>query len=1000
VLVDAASDPLQVYKCVDDNGHIYLGVIHPESRLAQELLFTRAEFSERVRIMVSQRYGACHSRTCCTRDQFELAIEALRLQSAHLLDPFHAINASQIDLLPHQADAVYRHILPQARIRYLLADDPGLGKTIMAGLVLKELQARGVVNRCLIVVPAHLQEQWQRELSDWFREDVAVLDKGTLSNAKHAMYFEKHPIVITSMDFAKRDPARSVLAGQQWDLLIVDEAHKLSAKQSGRNVDKSKRYQLAEALGPQSRHILFLTATPHNGNDSSYHLLLNLLEPRLFSTPGQLRQASRTEHGVPFVLRRSKDRVTDLSGNRLFPTRSVETLTLTMTPQERAVYDEVTEYVRQWYPYTPDLSWLSERRRRNIALALTVLQRRVTSGMTAIRHSLNRRRSKLQGLVSAWESWMAVETGLLALDADETVAELDDQQAGEWDRLQERIEGVSAAVTLEELHMEIQHLDDLVKLVQRVEASGQESKLQQIQQVIEQHLVSNPDEKLLIFSEFKDTVLFLNDYLEDAGLSVAMIHGGMDMSERRRQEQRFRDQAQVMVATDAAAEGINLQFCRLMINYDLPWNPNRLEQRMGRIHRYGQTRDCFVWNLLYEDTREGDILSRLFQKIERMKARPELGDTIYDVISAVLAGVSLERQMMDAIVDDDTTEIDLYIEHDLEDRVEEFMRLLKDNALAARHIDLSEVRESLQQSLDEAVTSQDVERFTRQAVNRLGGGLVKDTTHGQGVFRLGIPESLRDGFKAVGYESGLRIAFDRAVARDRGVAFFAPGHPILDRLIDSVRPGSPEPPRAVLRDPEWRSGTLWVYRIAVVDGDNEKVVDRVCALFRCAHSGRIVPRDLRAISALPAGPPLDLVPEALMQRIEVDEMAARREAVRQIEPQRLSARDQREHEAGIRREWLTASFTALLREADEKIDAYRLRLARGERIIAGPLAIEEQHRAALVREWDERLEQLQRGTQLTVLAPELQALAIVIGTAAAPASGRNLADHELSADPA
>jgi SNF2 family DNA or RNA helicase len=1000
VLVDASGDPLHVYKCDDDHGHIYLGVIHPETRLAQEYLFTSAEFHERVRVLAPRDCRVCQSPAYCSRDQFELAVEALRLQSAHLIDPFHAISVSQIDLLPHQAEAVYRHILPQARIRFLLADDPGLGKTIEAGLVLKELQARDAVRTCLIVVPAHLREQWQRELSDWFQQDVAVLDKGTLTNAKHAMYFEKHPIVITSMDFAKRDPARALLLRQQWDLLIVDEAHKLSAKRSGRKVDKSKRYQLAEALASQSRHILFLTATPHNGNDSSYHLLLDLLEPRLFSTPARLRQAARAEAGLPFVLRRSKDRVTDLSGHRLFPARSVETIALTMTPQEHEVYDQVTEYVRQWYPYTSDLSWLSKVQKLNIALALTVLQRRVTSGMAATRHSLIRRRSKLKGLVNAWQDWKSANTGLLALDMDETVAELDDQQAREWERLQERIEGVSAADTLDELHMEIQHLDDLVKLVQRVEAAGQESKLQQLERVVEQYLWANPDEKLLIFSEFKDTVTFLNSHLEAAGLSVAMIHGGMDIQERRRQEQRFRDQAQVMVATDAAAEGINLQFCRLMINYDLPWNPNRLEQRMGRIHRYGQTRDCFVWNLLYEETREGDILSRLLQKIERMKARPELGDTIYDVISTVLDGASLERRIMDAVVEDDTTAVDLYIERDLEDRVEEFTRLLKDNALAAEHIDLSEVRELRQISLNESVTLDDVERFTRLAIDWLGGGLVDDTQGGQGVFRLGIPQSLQTQFKAAGYTPGLSVAFDRSIARDCGVAFLSPGHPILDRLIDSVRPSFPEPPRAVLRDPEGRTGTLWVYRIAAVDGHNEKVLERVCPLFRCAASGDITPLDLRSIRDMRPGPPLDAVPDDLLQRIEGDEMAVRQEVARVMALDRQRARERRMRDASIRHEWLKMSFATLLRESDEKIATYRLRQARGERSIAGPLAIEEQHRADLARELDGRLERLQQGTRLTVRAPELQSFAIIVGANVPIASGSHLADHQLSADPA
>jgi superfamily II DNA or RNA helicase len=364
IRIDPFPEEAEVYRLTEEGDRVVLGVIFHPSGQAKSLVLDRQELARRVHRLPS--LGENLLAQALPRDPFLLFAEATRMRLAHAFDPHYAVSVTQVDLLPHQVDAVYRHILPLPRVRFLLADDPGLGKTIMAGLVLKELKARGVVHRTLLVVPAHLQDQWQRELRDWFREDFVPLRRDLLRNLLSADFFHRNPQVLVSLDFARREDVRELLARQSWDFVIVDEAHKLSATRYGQKVYKTKRYQLGEALAPQATHLLFLTATPHRGDDHAYFLL----------------------EGLPFVLRRSKEQVTDLQGRKLFRRREVQTVPVPLTDAERRLYDAVTAYVRRWYAA---VSGRTDRRSRNVALALTVLQRRLSSSLFAVRESLRRR---------------------------------------------------------------------------------------------------------------------------------------------------------------------------------------------------------------------------------------------------------------------------------------------------------------------------------------------------------------------------------------------------------------------------------------------------------------------------------------------------------------------------------------------------------------------------------------------------------------------------------
>jgi superfamily II DNA or RNA helicase len=966
IRIEPFTEEAEVYSFTEEGTRVVLGVIFHPSQRVQSLVLTREELARRVRRIPA--LWEDFASGAIPRDSFLLFAEALRMRLAYAFDPHYAVSVTQVDFLPHQVDAVYRHILSMPRIRFLLADDPGLGKTIMAGLVLKELKARGVVRRTLLVIPAHLQDQWQREMSDWFREDFVPLRRDLLQSLYSADFFERNPQVLVSMDLARREDVREVLARQSWDLVIVDEAHKLSATRYGQKVYKTKRYQLGEALVPRTTHMLFLTATPHKGDDHAYFLLLSLLEPRLFANPDQLKQAARAE-GLPFILRRTKEQVTDLEGRKLFRRREVRTIGVSLTEAEKRLYDAVTAYVRRWYAV---VSGKTDRRSRNVVLALTMLQRRLSSSLFAVRESLRRRRSKLQKLLSEWERRMEEE--MPELDED-TLQDLAEMTARDWENFQERLEGLTAAQTPEELKEELEELDELIRLALEAEKAGEEAKVQELRHVVEENLRHNPDEKLLIFTEFKDTLTALERRFRDWGFPCAVIHGEMNLRARIDEERRFWDEVQVMVGTDAAGEGINLQCCRLMVNYDLPWNPNRLEQRMGRIHRYGQRRDCFVFNMLYPETREGKVLERLMEKLERMRER--LGDTIYDVIGTLLEGVRLEDLIMKAImVEEEEPERVLDMEN-IEERLEEFRLTLQENALAGHHIDLSAVQKDEADSLLRRLVPWDVERFTRLAVRTVGGQFAEDRRHPK-VFRISVPREFlkQRGLQNDAFARGLRVAFERDVARRADAEFFAPGHPLLEALIDHFLQKS-RPARVVLVDEKGREGTLWLYRLRLQDGRGEPALERLIALFHDHATGETREVDPRMLWELDSFPEGSSLPEGLPAVLQEAGERTKHQVLEHLSRLQAEAQERREREYAIKKRWLEVSYKQLISESDSKLIGYLRRRDSGEDMDAA-IRQEEEHLKGLQREREERLRELERERDILVLEPELEAVALIL----------------------
>ena len=520
---------------------------------------------------------------------FRLGVEALRLGLAYEYDPYFALAIAHVDPLPHQLEAVYEYFLKQPRIRFLLADDPGAGKTIMAGLLLKELKVRGLVRRTLIVTPANLTFQWQRELKDKFREDFEVIRGDVLRANYGSNPWKEKKQVITSISWVSRiEDAKNSLLRSHWDLIIVDEAHKMSAYSSE---DKTLAYKLGEELSKLTDHYLLMTATPHKGDPKNFCLFLELLDRDVYGDVTSLEEAMR-RNNAPFYLRRTKEALVTFpdtetgQAKKLFTNRKVETIDFQIDDEELDFYDDLTKYVED---QSIKASADDSARGRALGFTMAMLQRRFASSVYAVRRSLERMRDKRQRILEDPEAYRAEQI------AKKVPEDFDELTEAEQEKILGDLEGVVASIDPVALQQEIYQLNKLIDQARTLEKREVESKLVKLKEAITQKgIFQDPLMKLLLFTEHKDTLDYLVGKLREWGLSVTQIHGGMKIGDRDTpntriySEREFREDCQVLVATEAAGEGINLQFCWFLINYDIPWNPVRLEQRMGRIHRYGQ----------------------------------------------------------------------------------------------------------------------------------------------------------------------------------------------------------------------------------------------------------------------------------------------------------------------------------------------------------------------------------------------------------------------------
>ena len=624
--------------------------------------------AEEVAVVLGTGHGEAKAETPVDAEKLRLLIESARVRLAYAHDQQFAVSLSGIRTLPHQIEAVYQAMLPQPRLRFLLADDPGAGKTIMAGLLVKELKLREAIERILILSPAPLTIQWQDEMLRWFGEPFDIIfsavDQQQLTNP-----WQRSSQIIASIDYAKQDDVRERVWQQRWDLVIIDEAHKCSARTAsgGQNreskVATTKRYDLASRLTSQADHVLLLTATPHHGDEDKFAHFLRLIDPDLFPEPHRLgKQATAIRKDVfrlgkdsPWSLRRLKEDLKDADGKRLFPDRHTKTVTFCLNNDEYTLYKSVTAYINEFIPQQ------TGQRRSSAALTRTVLQRRLVSSTCAIHESIKRRLKKQEDLLDELEGLTPAQRAkrLAALQGRLPDAEQDEDDLDDAVRDQ-LVDEYTAALELEQLRAEISALKDLVEQARRVRENANDSKLAALKKCLgEAQFMDLKDGrgKLLIFTEHRDTLGYVRDHLERWGFSTCEIHGGMNPHERKQAQEVFRTGAQVCIATEAAGEGINLQFCHLMINYDMPWNPTRLEQRLGRIHRIGQDRDVYAFNFVATDSEdgqpivEGRILHRLLEKLDQMNEALE--GRVFDVIGEVLSlnDVNLPDMLRDAAYD-------------------------------------------------------------------------------------------------------------------------------------------------------------------------------------------------------------------------------------------------------------------------------------------------------------------------------------------------------------
>ncbi|RLG49610.1 MAG: helicase [Thermoproteota archaeon] len=905
-------------------------------------------------------------------EAFFLFLEGKRIRFAYQFDPLFAVNVSQIDPLPHQIDAVYHYMLKRSRLRFLLADDPGAGKTIMAGLVLKELKQRGLVKRVLIVVPGHLRDQWLRELREKFHETFRVIDRAIINASWGRNVWKEENQVITSMDFAKQEDVMASLAEAEWDLVIVDEAHKMAAYRYGDKTVKTQRYKLGELLSRRTNFLLFLTATPHRGDPSNFRLLLDLLEPGFFATNEMLAESIRNRDN-PLFLRRLKEDLKNFDGTPLFPPRKVTTIKYRLSDDEKRLYNAVTEYVQKYY------NKAMEKEKRNVAFALLILQRRLASSVRAVRKSLERRKKRLQELYERAKELgkLVVEEGYVDEEAFEDYPELE-----RWRKEDELLEKLTSAETLAELKEEIEKLDELIRLAKHVERKEVETKLIKLREVMSREGLERNGEKLLIFTESKDTLEYLVEKIRSWGYSVTYIHGGMNLDARIRAEHEFRDRAQIMVSTEAGGEGINLQFCWLMVNYDIPWNPNRLEQRMGRIHRYGQQHEVHIFNLVAIDTREGRILDTLFTKLDII--RQHLGsDRVFDVIGDVLPGKSLKELIVEAItnkrsMDDILKDFERITDEDAIRRLREAMM----EGLATRHIDVSRILGERREAKENRLVPEYIEKFFLRAAERLG---IKVEKRKDGFWRISrVPYELRRTsydfrirFGEV-YKEYTRFSFDKEEAFKGQAEFVAPGHPLLEAVVEKIfEKCSGDVDRgAVFLDPSGRMcGFVWFLEGSISDGNGEVVGKRIFAVYQDADGG------LRAVS-----PSIlwDLKPHGATRLSSLlpvvpDENAVVGFVVEKVLPAYLEElRAQRMHDAEIKSKYGVRSLQELIGQSVKKLTEYEIRRAKGESVADLLIQNELRRKEELERRKRELEERIRREVHLTLNSPKIIGVAAII----------------------
>ncbi len=934
-------------------------------------------------------------------EDFRLVAECQRIKLAGLWDPMLAVTTSDIEPLPHQLRAVYRELLPRRPLRFLLADDPGAGKTIMAGLFIKELVLREDVRRCLIVAPGGLVDQWQDELFFKFGLRFEIFSTQLAESPFGGSVFDQHPLLIARMDqLSRNELLLDELAKSQWDLVVVDEAHRMGAHYFGAELKKTKRFQLGELLRDHTRHLLLMTATPHSGIEQDFQLFLTLLDEDVFE--GRYDEKVHKIDTTGLMRRMVKEDLLTFEGKKLFPERIAQTVPYELSELEQDLYEQVTAYVRHGMNRADELSG---KRRNTVGFALTVLQRRLASSPEAILRSLERRTERLERRkqeLATGRATAEVDGG----DVPEIDEDFDDDEytAEDLEDAEEQlVDAATAAQTIQELDAELLDLRDLTALARKVRLSDTDRKWSELRTILEDETLATTAgesdaytkqrRKLIIFTEHRDTLNYLEQRISTVlgrPDAVLAIHGGVRRAERRAivEEFTWNPGCQVLIATDAAGEGLNLQAAHLMVNYDLPWNPNRIEQRFGRIHRIGQLEVCRLWNLVAQNTREGDVFMRLLLKLEEQ--REAYGGKVFDVLGPAFAGTPLRKLLIDAIRYGEQPERRLAMQLVIDETVTHGIpELLEAQALATEHmrtIDIAHLRREMDDARARRLQPHYIEGAFRQAFKRLGGRLSRREV---GRFEItNVPVAVREsggGPVASRYE---RVTFEAehvSVADRPRADLIAPGHPLHDAVTDlTIKQLQAVLDRgAVLVSPAVDSPQLLVgIREEIADATEATVAERFSYAY--VDAGGTVE---------PAGPApyLDCVAAPLTQTVlqartlgwlsEAERQALQWVSAKQLSEFLTEVRANRQPEL----ERLREHVSARLSQERERLIAASIKANEDQRLGKKP----KQSEASLLEKAGElelrrerRLERLDRQLQMQPRPPRIATAAVVLPASA------------------
>jgi superfamily II DNA or RNA helicase len=916
-----------------------------------------------------------------------LGIQAYALGIAYEFDPYFALSVSRVDPLPHQLEAVYDHLLKLARVRFLLADDAGAGKTIMAGLLIRELKLRGLVDRVLIVCPSNLAFQWQRELREKFDEKFLVFKGHDIREQFGVNQWLEQKQVVTSLDLAKRDDVLPSLRQVRWDLVIVDEAHRMSWSPPAR---KTARYALGEMLRDITDHILLLTATPHKGDADNFSLFLQLLDPDAYADVKSIREGMNARR-APFYLRRTKEAMVYFperqpdgtwSAAKIFTKRIPHTVDFHIDGAEFDLYRAVTRFVKQ--QSTRAALQENDAQARAVGFLMALYQRRLASSTYAVRRSLENRANRLEeGLKQARHLAQVAPPDLPEPD------EIEEMEEHERERLERTLEAISLANNAEQVLAEIAELRQLAQRALAVEKSDEQTKLGCLQAVMQQQgFFDDTQKRLLIFTEFKDTLDYLLAKLKDWGFRIGCIHGGMKIGSRDEPgtrlfvEQQFRDaEIQVLVATEAAGEGINLQCCNVLFNYDIPWNPNRLEQRMGRIHRYGQRKDCLIFNFVATNTIEGRVLQRLLEKLQEIRNALD-DDAVFNVVGEVLPSAHVERVLREYYAG-------RLGDADLEERLlrnvdERQFRAICRNALeglASKKLNLEMLVERRARAQERRVVPETIARFIQESAAQISLPLkpVSSLPH---TFDPGrTPIALR------GYERDAdwrlpplvtkypRISTDRDTAEKNSLEWVTPGHPLFEALrrhVFNLAKESLSKGACFYSLKHEVPARLDFYRARVVDGLGQVIHER---MFAVEQGDGAEPRfqeptvlgDFTPAPTTDALPPVASLPEPTSWLNE-----------HVLQPFLSEVREERVGEIDRVAEHVELSLTELLQKADEEIGRAAGEVEQKVGGAEGRLVQAENRHAELFARRERRRQEMDRQRALSLQAVDRLATALVL----------------------